>query len=97
MRTAVRARPFQAARNPSAPSSGTSCVQQGATRKSRARATSSTASLAITRYVVYLPPATTTSPGVGCATTANCFAVGTFATPFIAGEKLRFLQTEEMK
>ena len=39
--------------------------------RSRPCTAASTASFAITRYVVYLPPATTTSPGTGCATVCS--------------------------
>ena len=46
-------------------------VTDGGTFASMARTASSTASLAITRYVVYFPPATTTSPGTGCATACS--------------------------
>src|SRR5205085_11145412 len=48
-----------------------SSVTHSATRMSSPCTASSTASLAITRYVVYLPPATTTSPGTGCATVCS--------------------------
>ena len=43
-------------------------MTQSGTLSSRLWLTASTASLAITRYVVYLPPATTTRPGTGWAT-----------------------------
>ena len=46
-------------------------MHESGTRASMLRAASSTASAAITRYVVYLPPATTTSPGTGCPTTCS--------------------------
>ena len=46
-------------------------VTDGGTLASRALTASSTASRAITRYVVYFPPATTTSPGTVCATACS--------------------------
>ena len=64
-------RRFHAAAKPAAPTSGVRSVTHSGTFSSSACATASTASFAITRYVVYLPPATTTSPGVGCPTTCS--------------------------
>ncbi len=64
-------RRFHAAANPSAPTSGTRSVTHSGTFSSSACATASTASLAITRYVVYFPPATTTSPGARAPTTCS--------------------------
>ena len=68
---AVSDRRFHAAANPAAPTSGTRSVTHSGTFSSSPCATASTASLAITRYVVYFPPATTTSPGAACATTCS--------------------------
>ncbi len=46
-------------------------VVEGAMVPAMAMTASSTASLAITRYVVYFPPATTTRPGAECVTTCS--------------------------
>ena len=68
---ASRCRAFHSAAYPSAPTSGTRSVQHSGTLPSSPWLTASTASFAITRYVVYLPPATTTRPGAGCATVCS--------------------------
>src|SRR5450756_2935213 len=49
--------------NPTAPRSGISAVRLASTAKGNSRAAASTASRAISRYVVYFPPATLISPG----------------------------------
>ena len=46
-------------------------MHDGGTERPSPCTAASTASLAITRYVVYLPPATTTSPGAGLATACS--------------------------
>ena len=65
---AILERLFHAARYPSAPSSAMSSVIDFDTLPSSAAAASSIASFAMIRYVVHLPPATTTRPGTLWAT-----------------------------